>query len=138
MRPATIKSSNNRRQFDRFLVPPMYTQIAVKPAEADHYIWDGHAYDISEGGIQFEIDHVLQPGTQVGIKIELPGRGLTSRQLLGAERLPVYALGNVVWVDDDDGLGPCRIAAVFSKFTKPGDRDRLLSRLASGYFTRAA
>lgn len=136
MRPA-IKS-DNRRQHDRFLVPPMYTRIAIRPADSDQFVWDGHAYDISEGGIQFEIDHALEPGVQVGIRIELPGRGLTSRQLIGAERLPVYALGNIVWVDDDDGLGPCRIAAVFSKFTRAGDRDRLLARLASGYFTRAA
>ena len=133
-----MRPNSNRRVHDRFVVPPMYTQISVRPIDSEQWLWDGHAYDVSEGGIQFELDQAIEPGTAVAIRIELPGRGLTAKQLLGAERNPVYVIGNVVWVDDDDGLGPCRLAAVFTKFTRPGDHERLMSRLRSGYFSRAA
>lgn len=127
----------DRRQHARFLVPPMYTPISVRPVDSESYVWHGHAYDISEGGLRFELDEPIQTGTSVGLRIELPGRGLTAKRLLGPERLPVYAIGNVVWLDDEEP-GPVRMAAVFTRFTRAGDRDRLLRRLASGYFSLAA
>ena len=53
----------NRRRHERFALSPMHTQIAVRPMDSDAFSFEGHAYDISEGGVQFELDRGFEPGT---------------------------------------------------------------------------
>jgi len=125
-----------RRRHQRYVLPSMYTAIAVRPLDSDKYKWEGHAYDISEGGLRFEIDHPIPTGTQVAVRVQLPG----ASSLRASERRPVYAFANVVWLEEDDvdGGGPVRMACVFTRFVQPGDKERLLARLKSGRYSLAA
>lgn len=130
------ENRRERRAHTRFLLPSMYTNIAVRPLDQEEFTWEGHAYDISQGGMRFEIDHPIAPGTTVALRIELPG----SASLKASERRPVYAFGNVVWIEEDDldQAGPVRMACVFKRFVQPGDQERLLTRLKSGRYSIAA
>lgn len=125
--------SLNRRRFERFALPPMYTAVIVKPVDGEGAGLVGHAYDISEAGIRFELDQPLPAGTQVVIAIELP---------VGAAPRPeriVSVIANVIWVSEDpDEPGPARMAAAFTRFARASDRERLLGALSSGRFARAA
>lgn len=114
----------------------MYTPISVRTLDEDVFRWEGHAYDISEGGLQFECDRAFSPGSQLAMKIELPGVGLTAQQMRGASGLPVFVMGNVVWLEDEDEPGPARMALAITRFARAGDRERLMGRLDSGFFLR--
>jgi hypothetical protein len=128
-----VNQNVNRRRFERFALSPMYTPVAVRTLPEGTPGLDGHAYDISEGGLRFELDAPIAPGTPVIIDITLPPG------TAGIEPKPVSALANVVWLDTDpDEPGPVRMAAVFKRFVAPADKDRLLGHLASGRFSRAA
>lgn len=123
----------NRRRFERFAVQPMYTPVIVRLQGLDGAELHGHAYDVSEGGVRFELDQPVPPGTAVSIRIKLPGldRNGTDHGVL--------VLGNVVWAAvDDDEPGPVRMAVAFTRFPVARDRERLLAQLTSGRFARAA
>src|SRR5579862_6810494 len=98
----------------------MYTPVAVKLLADDSYEFEGHAYDISEGGMRFELDRPIEAGTPVAIRVMLPGpRPQAERSVC------VYA--NVIWVENDaDEPGPVRMAAAFTKFAHALDKERLL------------
>lgn len=129
-------SGAERRRFVRYLVPSMYTSIAVRPLDRERFEWTGHAYDVSEGGMRFEIDEPIEPGTPVAVRIELPG----AASMRVVDRRAVYAFANVVWLEEEDleHRGPVRMACVFSRFVQPGDRERLMGRLTSGRYSQAA
>lgn len=131
-----MPSAADRRAFPRYLLPSMYTNIAVRPLESDEFCWEGHAYDISQGGMRFEVDHPIPAGTPVAIRIELPG----ASSLRVADRKPVYVFANVVWIEEEDidAAGPVRMACVFKRFVQPGDQERLMARLKSGRYSLAA
>lgn len=132
----------NRRRHQRYVTPPMYTGIAVRPLDEEGFRFEGHAYNISEGGIQFELDHPIEPGRAVALRIDLPAPlGFASRRGLQPDIGPgraVFAIGNVVWIDDDDVAGPVRHAVAFTRFCRLGDRERLLRQLTSGLYTLVA
>ena len=95
--------------------------------------YQGHVYDISEGGVRFELDEPLVPGMPVALRIVLPGGDASSRDR------GVLVHANVVWVDDDqDEPGPVRMAASFTRFAHAADREKLMKQLSSGRFARAA
>jgi len=118
------------------MLPSMYTQIDVRPLDSDEFQWSGHAYDLSEGGMRFELDQPIEPGTAIAVRIRLPG----DVTMNGADRRPLYALANVVWLEDEDVElgGPVRMACVFREFVLSGDLERLQSRLHSGRYSMAA
>lgn len=123
----------NRRRFERFSLRPMYTAVTAQERADGAIAFEGHAYDISEGGIRFELDEAIMPGTPILLHITLPGLAPADED----RRVSVHA--NVIWIDEDlDEPGPVRMAAAFTRFAKPGDRERLLDQLASGRFARAA
>jgi len=124
----------NRRRYERLSVPPMYTPVAVRPVLESGPASDGHTYDLSEGGLQFELDHAICPGTPVIVKMELPRSFGADAE---ADRRDVVAFGNVVWADDSEP-GPVRMAVVFTKFASEGDRQRLLERIRRVAKSRAA
>lgn len=110
------ENSYNRRAFERFRLPPMYTLIHARTTEAD---LEGHVYDISEAGARIELDRALPPGQRVEIKLDLPG-----------VHDQVAASAEVVWVNDEaDDPGPRRMALRFDHFGSTGDRDRLIDYL---------
>ncbi|MDX9910610.1 MAG: PilZ domain-containing protein [Phycisphaerales bacterium] len=126
----------NRRQHERFVTPPMYTPISVRLLDEERYGRTGHAIDVSEGGIRFELDDPIDPGTPIAIRIDLP------LPLLAQDAGPgraVFALGNVIWADDDDVAGgPVTHAVAFTRFARAGDRERLVRALTRSRAQRAA
>lgn len=131
-----MEQATDRRRHPRYLLPSMYTSVEVRPLSSETYQWKGHAYDISEGGMRFELDYPIEPGSRIAVRIELPG----SDRLRLTERRPVYAFANVVWLEEEDleHPGPVRMACVFERFILAGDRERLLERLQSGRYSLAA
>lgn len=123
----------NRRRYERFSLLPMYTPIQVRGVMDSAISLHGHAYDISEGGIRFELDEPVKPGTAISLFITLPGSDAT-----GQDR-SVQVFANVIWVDEDiDEPGPVRMAAAFTRFARVGDLEKLLKLLSSGRYARAA
>lgn len=120
----------NRRRFERFSLRPMYTAVSVRRRGAEHGSrLDGHAYDIGEGGVNFELDEPVLPGESVDIEIELPG----------CDRR-IKASGEVVRCEDDpaDVLGPSRMALRFDGFESDLDLPALRRYLGEGWLMRAA
>jgi len=116
----------NRRAYERFPLQPMYT--AITASCADGHVIDGHAYDISEGGMRIELDDALRPGDRVIVEIKLPGSNENIR-----------ARGDVVWVNDEiDDPGPRRHALQFAGFATATDHARLVSYLGQRRLRRAA
>lgn len=124
----------NRRQHMRFQLEPMYTPIAVRTLDKDVFDIEGHAYDISEGGVRFELDKPVAPGTKIAMQITLPN--LDSREIGPGRSIFVFA--NVIWIADEDEPGPVRTAAVFTHFARAGDRERLLRQFSTGRYRAAA
>lgn len=124
----------NRRRHERFALSPMHTQIAVRPMDSDAFSFEGHAYDISEGGVQFELDRGFEPGTPIAMEIMLP-EGVMNDDV-GPGRA-VFVMGNVVWLDDSEP-GPVRMALAITRFARAGDRERLLKKLSLARVAKAA
>jgi PilZ domain len=123
----------DRRQHARFVTEPMYTPIAARLLESEVFDIEGHAYDISEGGLRFELDRPIAPGTKIAMQITLP----SFHADIGPGR-SIFVFANVVWIEDDDEPGPVRMAAVFTHFARAGDRERLLRQFATGRYRAAA
>lgn len=131
-----MRIGKERRQHERYLLPSMYTAIDIRTGDAEDFSLSGHAYDLSVGGMRFELDEALEPGTEVCVRITLPG----AEHLRPLHRKPIYALASVVWIEPDDleSGGPVRMACVFKAFLQLGDEDRLRARLLSGRYSLAA
>lgn len=124
----------NRRRHERFALPPMYTPISVLATGGPAF--EGHTYDISEGGAQFELDRAIAPGSAVVAEITLPLSACPGESAEEPQRR-VRVAGNVVWLDESEP-GPVRMAIAFTRFEREGDRERLLERLARRRLSRAA
>lgn len=131
-----LRHGADRRIHPRFVLPVMYTAVAARRLDSDAFNAFGHAYDLSEGGMRFEVDEPIEPGTAIVVRLQLPGTPIS-----WAERRPVYAFANVVWVEEEDlqiGAGPVRMACVFRRFVQQGDLERLRRALDSGRYAMAA
>jgi PilZ domain len=124
----------NRRRFERFAVSPMYTEVKVCSLEGVLPTFHGHAYDVSEGGVQFELDRMLKPGTPVAMELTFPGSAFDP---IDPAASTVVVVGNVVWADDSEP-GPVRMALAITRFARETDRERLIHHLSKGRITRAA
>jgi hypothetical protein len=118
----------------RFELPSMYSRIVVRLLDSERFEHEGHAFDISEGGIQFELDRAIEPGTPIAMRIDLP-RAAVERS---SERRSIFVFANVVWLEDEDEPGPVRMAAVFTRFARAGDQELLRRRITSGRYALAA
>ena len=128
-------STTDRRSFPRFQLEPMYTPLAIGDlGEQSPLSNEGHAYDISEGGVRFEAEQPIPPGSTVQMRITLPN---LSEHDLESNRT-VLVTANVVWLEDEDEPGPYKMAAIFRSFARVGDRERLLRQFASGRYRAAA
>lgn len=124
----------DRRRHPRFVLDPMYTSISARLLDSEKFTIEGNAYDISEGGLRFELDRAIAPGTKIALQITLP---TWNQEDLGPGR-SVFVFANVVWLEDEDQPGPYKMAAVFTHFARAGDRERLLRQFASGRYRAAA
>lgn len=108
--------SRDQRQYPRIKVPAMYTLLRARVLGSTKYTWTGHIYDVSVGGMRFELDMPIQPGTQLEIRGMLPGSGHTTFR----------AIGRVVRQhSDNDERGPVILGLQFESFQSPMDRQRL-------------
>ncbi|MCA3006220.1 MAG: PilZ domain-containing protein [Planctomycetaceae bacterium] len=135
--PFKVRSGADRRRYPRFMTEAMYTPMAVRLLDSDHFSLDGHAFDISEGGLRFELDRGIEPGTGVALRIMLPTMTGATPARPGPGRA-VFAFANIVWLADEDEPGPVKMAAVFTRFARTGDRERLLAELRTGVYQAAA
>ncbi|MFO0858038.1 MAG: PilZ domain-containing protein [Phycisphaerales bacterium] len=127
-------TSVNRRRFERFSLPSAYTAIHVRTLDQDKFVHSGHTYDICEGGVQFELDYPIAPGTPIAAQIELPS-SVADEQ--GGPGRAIYVFGNVVWLDDSEP-GPVRVAMTINRYAREGDRERLIRVFAAGKLNRLA
>jgi c-di-GMP-binding flagellar brake protein YcgR len=134
--PNTNPMQINRRKFERFALSPMYTSIALRTLDEEAFAHEGHAYDISEGGMQFELDRGFEPGSRVVLRIDLPDQRFNNTGDVGPGRA-IFVFANVVWLDDSD-VGPTRMAVTFTNFARAGDRERLLRHISRRALRRAA
>jgi hypothetical protein len=87
---------------------------------------DGHVYEVSLGGIRFELDQPLPVGTRVSVEVTLPGC-----------TKPICAEGRIVRVFDEiDDPGPRRMVVEFETFAA-GARESLDRYLSQKWLRRA-
>lgn len=123
----------NRRSHERFLLEPGYTSAAVRVhPDEQFFTHEGHVYDISEGGICFELDRPLQPGSTISMRIDLPGNSGDA----GPGRA-VFLTGNIIWCDLDEP-GASRMALAITRFDREGDKGRMLRAFSHKRYLRAA
>ena len=112
---------NEARNQPRLKLPAMYTLLRVRHAGTPRYRWTGYIYDISTTGMRFELDASLEPGTKIDVRGMLPG----------ARHTTIRATGHVIRLqDDEDSVGPFRMAMSFESFSHHIDRNRLLDYLS--------
>jgi len=120
--PAYQACDRDLRACPRLKVPAMYTLLRVGLVGSGRYLWSGHIYDVSLSGLRFELDTVLEPGTQVEIRGMLPGGTYTTFR----------AIGRVVRMDSDaEEPGPATMGLTFESFNSPMDYERLAVYLAT-------
>ncbi len=135
--PPSGADGRDRRRHTRFRVSPMYSRLVVRRVsaggdasaashptnDASAEELDGHIYDISLGGVRFELDEPLGDGEVVVVEISLPG----CQRLIRAE-------GRIVRVNDaDDDPGPRRMALRFDRFADASSQAALRKYLGEGW-----
>ncbi|MEM9346559.1 MAG: PilZ domain-containing protein [Planctomycetota bacterium] len=109
-------TGRDQRQHPRIKVPAMYTLIRARVTGSNRYNWTGHIYDVSLGGVRFELDMPIEVGTQLELRGMLPGSGHTTFR----------AVGRVVRIHSDEhDQGPSIMGLQFEAFQSPMDRHRL-------------
>jgi c-di-GMP-binding flagellar brake protein YcgR len=103
------------RRNPRLSLPAMYTLLRVRHVGDQRYRWTGHIYDISEGGMRFELDTPLPAGTEIEVRGMLPG----------SHQITFHATGRIVRLHDDEEVGPIRMGMTFTSFNHDIDRQRL-------------
>jgi hypothetical protein len=106
----------------------MYTLVRVRLVGEERYPWTGHIYDVSLSGMRFEIDHPLEPGTEIEVRGMLPGQATVNFR----------ASGTVVRFHDEDEVGPIRMGMRFDHFESELDQLRLSSYLTGSGLRLAA
>lgn len=125
-----------RRIHERFRMNPGYTPVRARIHPDENFTLDGHIYDLSEGGVCFELDNAIEPGSRVSLEIALPGHLIESGRDIGPGRA-VFVTGNVVWCDVEEP-GAVRMAVAITRYDRAGDRERIIRSLSSGRYQRAA
>ena len=116
----TADRSTDKRRHPRYRLDAPYTFVRIRLPGQRHFELTGHAYDVSRGGLRFELDDALPAGQRIDMELTLPKLG----------RTPLRARGRVVRLHDPDELGPIRMGAVFTTMRSSADQRRLDRYLA--------
>lgn len=121
------QSLTDRRSHDRFVVEPMYSGVRATPrGRSSEEALDGHVYEISLGGMRFELDEPLPRESFVAVEISLPGC-----------TTPICVEGRVLRVFDVvDDPGPRRMVLEFETFAA-GARESLSRYLDQKWLRKA-
>ena len=122
---STMAGSDHRR-YPRKAIRPGYASLSVTTGEETY---DGHIYDISMGGIRFELDDAMDAGTPVEVHMQLPVGDVNAS--------PIHAKGKVVRFHDPDEVGPIRMGLAFTKLPSASDRRALAGFLSRSESTTA-
>ena len=98
-------SGRDRRRYPRLELQAAYTQVQVRRQGRSRYSLSGHAYDLSDGGVLFELDKPLNAGEKVQVRI------VTN----GAEGKTIHAAGRIVRLANTGQPGPSLMALAFAK-----------------------
>lgn len=109
--PSDPSEPAERRRDPRYRLNAAYTQVRVIRRDGAHNKLCGHAYDLSRGGVRFEVDAPLVVGEVLDLELMLPGR----------EQAWVGGTGTVVRRHDVDEVGPIRFGVMFTDV----DRDAI-------------
>ena len=117
-------TANNRRTSERFRLGTALVHVVVgahgQTPETKGF-FEGHAYDLSEGGVRIELDAALPIGTPVELAIHMPGLGS-----------PLRLVGKVARLFDEiDDPGPRRMG-VNARAATDADKARLERLLDQG------
>lgn len=121
-----------RREYPRYVTPPMYHGVTVRVLSEQLLELEGHAYNLSRGGAQIELDVEIEPGAEVAVSLLLPGDD--------ASEAPggIFAFGRIVWLTDTDEPGPARMAVAFTEFPRANDIARFHRYLSRAPLKMAA
>jgi c-di-GMP-binding flagellar brake protein YcgR len=112
-----------QRRYPRKAVTPGYSVVQVRRAGRSQYDLTGHVYDLSLGGMRFELDKALGEGEAVDVRVTLPGEP--------AGRFE--ARGVMVRYHDDPGeAGPVRMGLAFDELATEADRHVLARFMGNG------
>ncbi len=118
-----MANQSERRRHERFTVDPMYSSVAVSRGTRRT---DGHVYDVSLGGMRFELDRAVPKGAEIDVEIQLPG--CTDAICAKARVVRVF--------DRIDDPGPRRMAVEFETFAA-GSKAMLERYLGQKWLRRA-
>ncbi|MBI1368973.1 MAG: hypothetical protein GC162_10010 [Planctomycetes bacterium] len=119
-RSTSSSSSIEQRRHPRQALAAGYAGLRVRRSGRSRYSLSGHAYDISAGGMRFELDSALKTGEAVDVEVTLPGR----------DACVIHAAGRVVRMCDKDPVGPVSMGLAFTNL--------LENETLASYLTRAA
>jgi len=115
---STPMKRDDDRRYPRKAVQPGYGWVTVSCGGRSY---EGHIYDISMGGMRFELDDAVPAGAAVQVRMHLP----TGE----ADAPAINARGKVVRFHDPDELGPVRMGLAFTALAGATDRKALLAFL---------
>jgi c-di-GMP-binding flagellar brake protein YcgR len=115
---------SEQRQHARIDLPVGYAAVRLRAAGSGEPEHQGHIYDLSEGGMRFELDQAIVLDEPVEVDLDLPcGDGL----------LAIRARGSAVRFHDEpaDGAGPVRMGMQFDHVDQPNRLGAYLSQTAA-------
>lgn len=110
-------TADNRRSAERFRLGTALVHVVVGAhgnTPDTKGFFEGHAYDICEGGLRIELDAALPVGTPVEVAMHMPGLGQ-----------PLKLVGTIARLFDEiDDPGPRRMG-ISVRAASPADAERL-------------
>ena len=123
-----VHPAAEHRADPRLTIPAMYTLLRLRLPGEMRFCRTGHVYDVSLGGMRFELDDALPVGQEVEARVMLPG-----------SHTNFTVTGHVIRLVSEEEPGPVRMAIRFESFANAMDRQRLVDYLADrGLYARRA
>lgn len=121
-------AQHEQREYPRLKLPVGYAAIRARRDGRRTFALSGHAYDLSWGGLRFELDEPIAVGEPLEVELDLPGDSAH----------PVRLRVVCVRHPDPDEVGPARIAAAIVALPSEVDRQTLANYLDRRLHARRA